>query len=100
MDWLTDVAGCWLVQLAWLAGLAAAFGVVGRRMPCNPGMFWWNDLRAAGTDLLYWFVVPLFLRLGRGVLLVVGLLVLFGGREPAVLPAKDLPLAVQAGLVL
>jgi hypothetical protein len=69
-------------------------------MPANPGMYWWKNLRGAGTDLLYWFVVPLFVRLGRTVLLVVGLSVLFGAPEPHPLPVHTLPLWVQCAAIL
>ena len=61
----TESGFAWLNTLGWLAGLAVAFGILARLMPCNPGMYWWKDLRAVGTDVMYWFVVPLFLRIGR-----------------------------------
>ena len=40
-----------------LAGLAIAFAILVRLMPCNPGMYWWKDVRAVVTDCLYWFIV-------------------------------------------
>ena len=82
MDWLASLGGFWLNLLAWLAGLAVAFGILARLMPCNPGMYWWKDLRAAGADFMYWFIVPVFLNIGRTLMLVAGVILLFGGREP------------------
>jgi sterol desaturase/sphingolipid hydroxylase (fatty acid hydroxylase superfamily) len=100
MDWMATIGGFWLTTLAWLAGLAVAFGVVARLTPCNPGMYWWKDLRATAADFMYWLVVPLFLRLCRMLLLVAGVGLLFAGREPHVLPVKGLPLWQQCVLVL
>ena len=88
MDWMALLGESWLTTLTWLAGLAAGFGALGLLMPCNRGMYWWKDPRAAGTDFLYWFVVPLFLRLGRTLMLVAGMVLLFGGREPRLLPGE------------
>jgi sterol desaturase/sphingolipid hydroxylase (fatty acid hydroxylase superfamily) len=84
----------------WLAGLAAAFAVLVRLMPCNPGMYWWNDLRAVAADFMYWFVVPLFARLSRMLLLVAGVALLFGGGEPQYGPLRDLPLWQQCLAIL
>jgi sterol desaturase/sphingolipid hydroxylase (fatty acid hydroxylase superfamily) len=100
MDWLTTLGGFWLTTLAWLAGLAVAFGLLVRLMPCNPGMYWWKDLRAVAADALYWLLVPLLSRLCRTLLLVAGVALLFGGREPAVLPVKGWPLGLQCAAVL
>jgi WD40 repeat protein/sterol desaturase/sphingolipid hydroxylase (fatty acid hydroxylase superfamily) len=100
MEWLTSVGEIWLNTLAWLAGLAAAFFVLTRLMPCNPGMHWWKDLRAALTDLLYWLIVPLFLRLCQTLMLIAGVMLLCGGQEPNFLPVKGLPMWQQCVLVL
>jgi WD40 repeat protein/sterol desaturase/sphingolipid hydroxylase (fatty acid hydroxylase superfamily) len=100
MDWMTAIGDAWLSTLAWLGGLALAFGILVPLMPCNPGMYWWKDLRAVATDVLYWFVVPLFLRFGRLLLLVAGVRLLWGSAEPQFLPVRDLPLWLQCGLVL
>jgi sterol desaturase/sphingolipid hydroxylase (fatty acid hydroxylase superfamily) len=100
MDWLVTIGDFWQDRLAWLAGFAIAFGLLARLMPCNPGMYWWKDLRAAGADFLYWFVVPLFLRIGGTLLLIGGLLLLFGGRDPEFLPVKGLPLWQQGVAIL
>jgi sterol desaturase/sphingolipid hydroxylase (fatty acid hydroxylase superfamily) len=100
MDWLRAIGESWLTTLAWVAGLAVVFGILGRRTPCNPGMFWWKDRRAAVTDFLYWFVVPLFLRIGRTVMLAAGLVLVFGGKEPNVLPVRQLPLWLQCPAIL
>jgi sterol desaturase/sphingolipid hydroxylase (fatty acid hydroxylase superfamily) len=100
MDWLTTIGGFWLTTLAWLAGLTVAFGVLVRLMPCNPGMFWWKDRRAAAADFMYWFVVPLLSRLGRTLLLIAGIALLFGGRPHDLLPVRDLPLWLQCPAIL
>jgi sterol desaturase/sphingolipid hydroxylase (fatty acid hydroxylase superfamily) len=100
MDWMLSIAGFWLNALALLAGLTVVFAVVVRLMPCNPGMYWWTDLRAAVADLIYWFVVPLVSRLFRMLLLIAAVSLLFGGGEPQPLPVKDLPLWAQCVIIL
>jgi sterol desaturase/sphingolipid hydroxylase (fatty acid hydroxylase superfamily) len=101
MDWLSSIGMSCLSTLAWLAALAVVFGILARLTPCNPGMHWWGNLRAAATDCIYWFAVPLVLRVCRVVLLVVGVVVLFGGRAPHVLPVQDLPMWQQClGILL
>jgi sterol desaturase/sphingolipid hydroxylase (fatty acid hydroxylase superfamily) len=100
MDWLADAGDYWLNTLGWLAGLTIAFAVLARLMPCNRGMYWWKDLRAAATDSIYWFMVPLFLRVGQTLMLMAGMKLLFGGKESQLLPVKDLPVWVQCAAIL
>jgi sterol desaturase/sphingolipid hydroxylase (fatty acid hydroxylase superfamily) len=100
MSWLVMIGDFWLNRLAWLAGFAVAFGILARLMPCNPGMYWWKNLRAAGVDVLYWFVVPLFLRIGFQLLLLGGLLLFFDGNDPDCLPVKGWPLWLQGVAIL
>jgi sterol desaturase/sphingolipid hydroxylase (fatty acid hydroxylase superfamily) len=100
MDWLLAIGDTWLNTLAWLTGMAVAFAILTRLMPCNPGMYWWKDRRALATDFLYWFVVPLVLRLGRLVLLVAAVALLWGPREPQLLPVRQLPLWQQCLAIL
>jgi sterol desaturase/sphingolipid hydroxylase (fatty acid hydroxylase superfamily) len=100
MEWMATIGWAWLGTLAWMAGLALAFGILVRLMPCNPGMYWWRDLRAVVTDFVYWLVVPVFLRIARTVLLLLGVAILFGGREPDLLPVRALPLWQQCLAVL
>jgi WD40 repeat protein/sterol desaturase/sphingolipid hydroxylase (fatty acid hydroxylase superfamily) len=100
MDVLATIGETWLNALAWLAGLGAAFALLGWLMPCNRGMYWWTDRRALVANFVYWFVVPLFLRLARVVVLALGIALLFGGREPDCLPVKGWPLWVQAVAIL
>jgi WD40 repeat protein/sterol desaturase/sphingolipid hydroxylase (fatty acid hydroxylase superfamily) len=90
----------WPATLAWVAGFTVAFGVLVRLMPCNPGMYWWKAPRAALADLMYWFVVPLFMRFARLAMLILGVALLFGGREPDLLPVKHLPLWQQCLAIL
>jgi sterol desaturase/sphingolipid hydroxylase (fatty acid hydroxylase superfamily) len=82
MEFLSAVGDRWLTTVAWLAGLGAVFAVLARLFPCNPGMYWWKDRRAVLTDLVYWFLVPLVMLLGRGFLFVAAALLLFGGPPP------------------
>jgi sterol desaturase/sphingolipid hydroxylase (fatty acid hydroxylase superfamily) len=88
--------------VAWMAGLALGLGLLGWLMPCNPGMYWWKDLRAAATDLLYWLLTPLVQFAGRVVLLVVAANVVLaaGGEHGWLLPLRDLPLWIQLPAVL
>jgi hypothetical protein len=88
MDWLASVAEIWLSTLAWLAGLAAVFFLLTRLMPCNPGMYWWRNLRAAATDALYWLIVPLFLRLCRILMIIAGVALLCGGEAAKLVITK------------
>ena len=100
MDWFADLGDFWLETLAWTTGLTFAFGVLARLMPCNRGMYWWKDLRGAATDFMYWFIVPLFLRLARTLMLLAGVRLLFGGNQPQFLPVKVLPLWLQCVAIL
>jgi sterol desaturase/sphingolipid hydroxylase (fatty acid hydroxylase superfamily) len=95
MDWLAATWDVWLDTFLWLAGLGVVLGALGWLMPCNRGMFWYTDLRAAATDLLYWFVNPLFARLCRTALLAAGIALLFAGRPPGFALIRDLPLWAQ-----
>jgi len=63
-------------------------------------MFWHTDLRAAATDLLYWFVNPLFVRWCRTGLLAGGIALLFGGQSPGFVLIRDLPLWAQCVAIL
>jgi sterol desaturase/sphingolipid hydroxylase (fatty acid hydroxylase superfamily) len=100
MEWIVEIAQGWLHTAKWLAGLAIAFAILVRLMPCNPGMYWWKDVRAVVTDCLYWFIAPLFLAMGKTAMLIVGVVVLYGGQQPEFLPVKDWPLWVQCPVIL
>jgi sterol desaturase/sphingolipid hydroxylase (fatty acid hydroxylase superfamily) len=64
-------------------------------------MHWWTDLRAAATDFVYWFIVPLFLKSCRVGMLVLGIWLVFGGRDPSFLPTRNLPFWAQCvGILL
>lgn len=99
MSWIAALGDQWLATVGWLVGLGAVFAVLARAWPCNPGMCWWKDLRALRTDLLYWFLVPLVMLVGRGVLLVAAAVLVLGG-PPAPGPMAGWPLWQQAVLVL
>jgi sterol desaturase/sphingolipid hydroxylase (fatty acid hydroxylase superfamily) len=100
MDWMAALRDSGLSTLGWLAGFAVAFGILARLMPCNPGMYWWKDLRAVSTDFIYWFVVPYFLRIFRLLLLMAGVALVFGGKDSQLLPVKGLPLWQQCAAIL
>ncbi|HYT93668.1 MAG TPA: sterol desaturase family protein [Gemmataceae bacterium] len=99
MDW-KDTIDFWLMMLGWVAGLTVAFAVLTRLMPCNPGKSWWKNLRGAGTDLIYWFIVPLFLRLGRTFLFAAGVVVLCGGQQPQPFSVNEVPLWLQCLVIV
>jgi sterol desaturase/sphingolipid hydroxylase (fatty acid hydroxylase superfamily) len=100
MDWIASIGDFWWETTAWVVGLTLGFGLLTRWMPCNPGMYWWKNLRGAATDCIYWFIVPLFLRVGRMGLLWAGIRLLFGGRDSQILPVRELPLWVQCIAIL
>lgn len=100
MDLLILNGDSFLATLPWLVGLGIAFAVLGRLMPCNPGMFWGTDLRSAATDLLYWLVMPLFVRIAKTWMLAAGVTLLFAGREPDFAVIKSSPLWLQCVLIL
>lgn len=86
--------------LPWVLGLGTGFALLTRLMPCNCGMHWGCDLRAAATDLLYMLVVPCFVRIAKTVILGVAIDSLFGGRAPGWSALAGLPLWLQCVLVL
>ena len=70
MEWFAATWQSWMVTLFWVCSLAIVFAALVWLMPCNRGMFWWTNLRAAAlTDLCYWFVTPVLVRSSRTVLL-------------------------------
>ena len=60
--------------------LALVFSVLAHFWACNPGRPWWRK-RELVTDVCYWFLVPLFARVFRIGLLVLGAALLFGIRD-------------------
>src|SRR3954469_24823908 len=56
--------------------LAVVFSVLTRFWACNPGAPWWRK-REILTDICYWFFVPVFARVFRIGLLVLGAGVVF-----------------------
>src|ERR1700682_5334403 len=82
MDWIVHIGDFCVETLVVLVPAGVALALLARLMPCNRGMHWWNDLGAAGTDLLYWFVMPLVVRTCRTLLLWGGIALAFGGDTP------------------
>ena len=89
--------------------LAVVFAVLSHFWACNPGEPWWRK-RELVTDICYWFFVPVFFRVFRIGLLVVGTGLLFNIHDADGLIAfydnghgrqsEELPLWVQALLFL
>src|SRR5207245_2367296 len=88
--------------------LALVFSVLAHFWACNPGRPWWRK-RELVTDVCYWFLVPLFARVFRIGLLVLGAALLFGIRDADELiafydnghgPLSSLPVWLQAILIL
>jgi sterol desaturase/sphingolipid hydroxylase (fatty acid hydroxylase superfamily) len=100
MEVMSVIAPVWLTTLLWMLGLGVVFGILARLTPCNPGMYWWRDLRAAITDFMYWFVVPLFIRICRLTMLLASVAFLFGGKDIRPLTVNDLPLWQQCLAIL
>lgn len=100
MDWIGKIGQSWLGSLERLIWLSAVFAILSRLMPCNPGMHWWTDRRAFATDLVYWFCMPFVYHAGRTAMLAGGMLLLFGGREPDMLPVKTWSLETQCLAIL
>jgi sterol desaturase/sphingolipid hydroxylase (fatty acid hydroxylase superfamily) len=88
--------------------LAVIFSVPGYFWACNPGKPWWQK-RQIVTDIIYWFFAPVFGRVLRIGLLVLGASIVFGIHDADGLiafydnghgPLSHLPLWLQAILFL
>src|SRR6266480_71139 len=88
--------------------LALLFSVLSHFWACNPGKPWWRK-RELVTDFCYWFFVPLFARVFRIGLLVVGAAMVFRIHDADEViafydnghgPLSTLPLWLQAVLLL
>ena len=88
--------------------LALLFSVLAHFWACNPGRPWWRK-RELVTDICYWFLVPMFARVFRIGLLVLGASLVFGIRDADDLiafydnghgPLSTLPVWLQAALFL
>jgi sterol desaturase/sphingolipid hydroxylase (fatty acid hydroxylase superfamily) len=88
--------------------LGLVFAALSHFWACNPGVPWWRR-REIVTDVVYWFFVPVFARVIRIGLLIVGASVVFGINDADQLiafyddghgPLSQLPLWVQALLFL
>lgn len=109
MGQFNEIFQVWLTTLTWMAGLAVGFSILTRFTPCNPGMYWWKDRRAVMTDAIYWFIVPLFLRIIRIFMLACAAALVIGANDPESLskfftegwgPLGALPLWLQCILLL
>src|SRR5712672_4349429 len=95
-----------LIPISILLGLV--FAVLTFFWACNPGRPWWRK-RELVTDICYWFIIPLFARVFRIGLLVIGAGVIFNIHDADDLiafydnghgPLSALPLWLQAFLFL
>lgn len=100
MDGLVAAGETCLTMVPWVVGFGVVFALLARWMPCNPGKFWGNDRSAAATDLIYWFLIPLFVRWSKTGMLVLGVTYLFGGELPNSRTIGALPIWLQCVLVL
>src|SRR6266700_4066501 len=89
-------------------GLAMVFTVLSHFWSCNATAPWWRK-RELVTDICYWFFVPVFARVFRIGLMVLGAAIFFNIHEADDLiafydnghgPQSQLPLWVQAVLFL
>jgi sterol desaturase/sphingolipid hydroxylase (fatty acid hydroxylase superfamily) len=106
---VVEVVGRTMVKVIPVTiALALVFTVLSHFWACNPGKPRWRK-RELITDICYWFFVPVFARIFRIGLLVLGAAVLFNIHEPDELiafhdnghgPLSQLPLWVQAILFL
>ena len=87
--------------------LALVFSVLTHFWACNPGAPWWRK-REFVTDICYWFFVPVFARVLRIGLLVLGAGVVFNIHDADTLiafydnghgPLAELPLWLQGSAV-
>jgi sterol desaturase/sphingolipid hydroxylase (fatty acid hydroxylase superfamily) len=88
--------------------LAIVFSVLSHNWACNPGKPWWRK-RGLAIDMVYWFFVPVFARVLRIGLLVLGAGVVFNIHDADELiafydnghgPLAQLPLWLQGVLFL
>jgi len=100
MNWLAEIQGIWLTGAWWWVGFCAAFLVLTRFSPCNPGRNWWHDRRAAVTDIVYWLVMPLIGQMGRAVLLLLGVVLLYGNGPAPEFTLRSWPLWCQCIAIL
>jgi sterol desaturase/sphingolipid hydroxylase (fatty acid hydroxylase superfamily) len=100
MEWIVTIGDSCVETLSWLTALAVVFAFLVWLMPCNRGMFWWKDVRAAGTDLLYWFVTPLLVRVCRTFILAAAIAFLFGSNSAGFQVARELPVWQQCLAIL
>jgi sterol desaturase/sphingolipid hydroxylase (fatty acid hydroxylase superfamily) len=107
MEWITAIQlfwastlNSWQITLIEVGVMGVVFAVLGALMPCNPGMFWWRNPRAAVTDFIYWFIVPVFGGLARVWFIILGVVLLYGARDPDLLPVRSWPLWLQCIAVL
>lgn len=106
---VVDMLGQTLAQVLPVAlALALLFSVLAHFWACNPGRPWWRK-RELVTDLSYWFLVPLFVRVFRIALAVLCAALIFRIHDADALtafydnghgPLAALPVWLQAMLSL
>jgi sterol desaturase/sphingolipid hydroxylase (fatty acid hydroxylase superfamily) len=106
---IVQVFGQTLINLIPISiGLGVVFAALTHMSACNPGHPWWRK-RELVTDIVYWFLIPLFARFLRIGLMVMGAAMLFnihGSQELTDFyenghgPLSELPLWLQAIIFL
>jgi sterol desaturase/sphingolipid hydroxylase (fatty acid hydroxylase superfamily) len=101
MEWVEDILAVWGTAVGWWLGLCAAFLVLTKFTPCNPGRNWWADRRAAVTDFVYWLLLPFVTSVGRIAFLLIGVMLLYGRDTTAAeFAARGWPLWCQCLAIL
>jgi sterol desaturase/sphingolipid hydroxylase (fatty acid hydroxylase superfamily) len=105
-NFLSLIATAWQEAALTILALGAAYGLLSRLMPCNPGQPFFH--RGLLADMVYCFVMPIFSRLVRILMVSAGIGLIFYGGSPEELqrylkegygPLAAMPLWVQAAVI-
>lgn len=104
MPFLESILSGFYYTLLWCIGFGLLFTLLARIVPCNLGMSLWQDRRAMVADAFYWFIMPIFIKLVRIILMGVVAALIFGATDQEAIaqflehghgPISQLPLWVQ-----
>src|SRR5689334_3509189 len=79
MEWIQLTLHTTVVIAIYMIALGLGLGFWSWLTPCNRGMYWWSDLRQAGTNLCYWLLSPILTRFAQIFLIALAVALLFGG---------------------
>ncbi|HZZ77498.1 MAG TPA: sterol desaturase family protein [Gemmataceae bacterium] len=99
MEWIADIWYPTLTVVKYMVVFGLAFGLLSWLMPCNPGMYWWTNLRTAATDFCYWLVAPIFVRICQIYMLALSINLLFAGGPVGFAFLFEQPILVQCILI-